>query len=681
MRLRLGPEGRAIAALIVFLLVYLSPFLLQNGALYKIGNDFQVVYANYATYSVDAARAGFAPLWNPNEACGYPLLTNPFTAYFYPGRLLTFVLGAGSPQYSWYHHQWYMVLGVCLLAAGTFVWLRSRGIAREAALVAAGVVAIGFRVADLYRLPNAVHAAAWMPWILYAYDRWLERRLGRGFFFGLFAMFCLATAGYPYYTVYAVVLIASYMLLRIAEGVSPSRAMVAIVSMAAPVLFAVLPYYSGMSRMLARTVDRDGGDYAYSTSHPWSFLDLVGGSFFPPSAMSEGWLYCGIVPLLLVVLWVALRKPDSKSLAWIAGLTFFVQMIAAGAGSFLFPLFWSFVPGIDTLRIWPRMTIVLLFPLALLIGLAYEGLVAGRLPGRLAQRVLWRIAMAVIALQVLLWVTHSNASYTELYFGKLLAPVSFVIATLVAAVFLTVWVHQRGRAPLMWGLAALIVTASDTGVYGHRFWLESVGTRIPAESLDLPGYYRRFFSTPRTGAFGMVLPYAPTRGILVSWHYKTYASFVARYEKQPGFDEFTGSNGKKLFFSPVLDAPPARFAQWLASVNAFEAASGAVARPNASYDGNTLRVAYTLAQPGYLIFVDNTDPDWRAFVDGAPAKIEAAFGTFKAVRVPAGEGTVVFRYQPLLPYKKVAIVGFLLSLGIVVGDALRRRRDPSLRSG
>ena len=103
-------------------------------------------------------------------------------------------------------------------------------------------------------------------------------------------------------------------------------------------------------------------------------------------------------------------------------LNLLVQLIAAGGDSFIFPAFWSFVPGMDTLRIWPRMTVILLFPLALLIGLAYDGIVSARLPDRRIQRLIWHIAIVVAALQILLWTTKTYAPYTQLYFPRLLSP-------------------------------------------------------------------------------------------------------------------------------------------------------------------------------------------------------------------------------------------------------------------
>jgi hypothetical protein len=664
-------DGFVVAALLAFLLLYLSPFVLPNRALFKIGNDFQVLYANYATYSVDSIRSGFLPWWNPNEACGYPFYSNPFTAFFYPGQILYHILSAGSPLYSWYHHQLYMVLGVCLLGAGLYLWLRGRGVDRGAALFAAGAIAIGFRIADIYRFPNAVHAAAWMPWVLYAYDRWLDRAIGRGFLLGLLALFCLATAGYPYYTVYAAVLTGSYVLLRVAEGVPLRRAVIAIATLTAPVVFLVAPYYRSMALLLAQTVDRTGGNYDYVTKHSWSYTDLLGGLIFPPSAMSEGWLYCGLLPLLMVFVWIAIARPAGKAFLWIIALTFIVQLIAAGNGSFLFPAFWTFGPGIGMLRIWPRLTVILLPALALLIALAYEGLAATRVPPRMLQRRIWSIALVVAAVQIVLWITKTFSAYYEHYFIKMMKPAPFVAATFVAAIFCCIWLSYRTR--LAWAVVALLVTASDTGMYGRQFWRESVGIAIPSEPLDLPGYYRDFFTTVRKPTIGMSVPYAPASGLMENWFYERYARFVEQYRGKTGFAELTGSRGRKIFFSPTLDSKPEHFEQWWRTLGAFETAAGASAVPMGTYNGNALRLSYTTAEPGYLIFVDNWDPYWRATVNGAAAPLVRSFDTFKAVLVPAGSGTVTFTYVPRIPYWGISIIGVVLAAGVVVFE--RRRRQ------
>ena len=135
-------DAGCLLALTAFLAVYYFPFVVAGPGLFQIGNDFSVLYANYATYFVDAVRAGFVPLWNPNEGCGYPFFSNPFVAFFYPSRLISFALALRSPVYTWYHHQIFMVAGIWLFAVGLYVWLRVRRATPWASLFAAGTIAI-----------------------------------------------------------------------------------------------------------------------------------------------------------------------------------------------------------------------------------------------------------------------------------------------------------------------------------------------------------------------------------------------------------------------------------------------------------------------------------------------------------------------------------------------------------
>src|SRR5206468_2841096 len=52
------------------------------------------------------------------------------------------------------------------------------------------------------------------------------------------------------------------------------------------------------------------------------------------------------------------------------------------------------------------------------------------------------------------------------------------------------------------------------------------------------------------------------------------------------------------------------------------------------------------AAPAYLILADTFDPGWSATLDGRPVPIRPAFVAFRAVFVPEGRHTVVFRYVP-----------------------------------
>ncbi|MCA9753799.1 MAG: hypothetical protein KC591_16500 [Gemmatimonadetes bacterium] len=92
------------------------------------------------------------------------------------------------------------------------------------------------------------------------------------------------------------------------------------------------------------------------------------------------------------------------------------------------------------------------------------------------------------------------------------------------------------------------------------------------------------------------------------------------------------------------------------------------------YRGNEVRASVQSEGPCLLIHSENWFPYWRAEVNGREVPILRAFGTIRAIAVPAGGGDVVLRFHST-PYE----VGKLLSLGalgVILGGVLwsRRRR-------
>jgi uncharacterized membrane protein YfhO len=77
-------------------------------------------------------------------------------------------------------------------------------------------------------------------------------------------------------------------------------------------------------------------------------------------------------------------------------------------------------------------------------------------------------------------------------------------------------------------------------------------------------------------------------------------------------------------------------------------------------------------QPGYLVLTDAYYPGWIATVDGQAVEIERANIMFRAVRVPAGQHSVEFHYQP-----QSLSLGLLISIGtmaVLFGAGLIARR-------
>jgi hypothetical protein len=101
-------------------------------------------------------------------------------------------------------------------------------------------------------------------------------------------------------------------------------------------------------------------------------------------------------------------------------------------------------------------------------------------------------------------------------------------------------------------------------------------------------------------------------------------------------------------------------------------------------DGVTVWVRADEAR--YLVLTDSYFPGWQARIDGAPVEIERADYLFRAVRVPAGEHTVEWRYQPtsLMVGATISAIGLAATIalamcGLVRAPAVLATRRPVVR--
>ncbi len=86
-----------------------------------------------------------------------------------------------------------------------------------------------------------------------------------------------------------------------------------------------------------------------------------------------------------------------------------------------------------------------------------------------------------------------------------------------------------------------------------------------------------------------------------------------------------------------------------------------------------VEVETTSAAPSFLVLTDSYFPEWKAAVDGQPARIVRANQIFRSVQLPAGRHRVVFRYVPVWLYLGVAISSLAAAL---TGVKAFRQRVP-----
>ncbi len=94
-----------------------------------------------------------------------------------------------------------------------------------------------------------------------------------------------------------------------------------------------------------------------------------------------------------------------------------------------------------------------------------------------------------------------------------------------------------------------------------------------------------------------------------------------------------------------------------------------------SYAPNVVTIRANTIQPGFLVFTDSYDPNWRVTVDDVPADLLRTYTALRGVCVPAGQHIVHFAYQPRIFYVGVIIsVVAWLGLGMIALVLLLRRQ-------
>jgi uncharacterized membrane protein YfhO len=93
------------------------------------------------------------------------------------------------------------------------------------------------------------------------------------------------------------------------------------------------------------------------------------------------------------------------------------------------------------------------------------------------------------------------------------------------------------------------------------------------------------------------------------------------------------------------------------------------------YKNQAVTVQASLDDAGILVLTDSFYPGWNAYVNGRQEKIYRANLFFRAVPLPAGRHTVVFRYEPrsFAIGLAVSIITFLSVIVISIFLSLRKR--------
>ncbi len=573
-----------IIAVIVWPFIFLAPYTLNS---IGIGNDFSYLYYVYKAYLLSMWNGGQFPLWSPTESGGYPFFSNPFAQPFYPLNLLYFAYFKLFGRFSPWDYQILTILGISIFGLGLFFWLRRLTVTAPVALVAVMVSVISLKVSELLRLPNALHCAAWMPWLLYGATVATDSRKVKfgATVFGA-GLVMLLTAGYPYFIIYALFLIPVYVAAMAFApwrnafiGSSPaspssfSRYAVYIGGAAGCVGILTLPWLRHMQALMAQTLDRDAPNFDYATSYKFGPLQTLGSWIFPPASSMEGWYYFGMAATLLIGFYLisvlanfGVTSRDRRLLIMLSAWLALVNYFSWSGESALFTWAWPHLPVLNQMRAWGRMNIIQVPIIALLLARAVRHFmqIVSNFQLVSSRKGVWMIAALlglVLAILYIQWDLIAHGAFDEYWTDRFkradplfvdrdslevtlkeLFDERFFLVTCIATgsvlVGFLLVARQASSAELAPTLLRyiLILSVAEMFVISNYQW--TTPSAPYAEGiLDVPKLLASEFSSPRALSSPLIMTSGATNynvGLYRNWGFKRHTDNYLRFLKYNG---------------------------------------------------------------------------------------------------------------------------------------------------
>ncbi len=664
-------------------LIYLFRLILPINSQYTaIGNDFIMLYYNYKVYLLACLAELKFPLWSPSEGAGFPFYINPFAQVFYPLNLPLVVWYKISGGYNPINHQFFTIIGISIFALGIYKWLRLINKNTRAVILSTIIISVSFKITEILRFPNAVHTAAWYPWVLYAITRIFKSQSFKDSLWGgitlVVSLVCFCTAGYLYYVYYSQFLFVPYFLLFLIKplrlrlfGIDSIKWKKVIYTFAVCAVLVALvcgPYLLGVKNLMSQTTDRTGRDFDYSTDYYlFNLVDTIGSLVYPPAAEAEGWYFFSITALLIVLLYLFTnftKEPAVKIffVLWIG----IISYISYGKYSYLFIFLWKYMPGFSSLRVWGRLSIILLPILAWLLSLSFnhfESLISGS--GRPAGKSFYKrygmiITLAMIYIAILCTQLYllSNKVYDtqwkdwfrnvwpyNVWFVYLGIP-AFAVVLLILAVSKK-YTLESSKILGVVTILLIVISVCEMWPVGTHSWTYEGRVMKERIKLDVDAINQASFSYSRINRKNSIsLGPVFNVSVLPSWYFDRYVKFLKGHSDDLQAQEILfGVKGRRRVF----------FSESISYENIIDFLRDSFHYKNQGYlllyTGDELEWEIETPVAGHVSFIDNWDHNWKAFVNGEEKEIELLFGTFKSVAVDKGRHHIKFVYKPGLVYK------------------------------
>ncbi len=508
--------GWACAGLLLVLTLFFMERALFPPAGQAVGGlDVRGLFYPWLSAARSAIREGHLPLWDVYQFGGYPFMSNPQTALFYPPTWLAILLPINAGI------GWYVALHIWLAGVGMllFVYHQSGRSWIGALLAALAFTFSGFTTARVWAGHIGLLATyAWLPWLLLALARSVERADVWSGVIGGLPLGLAILAGHTTSLIYVgLAWLAFALFLAITTHRWPLVArQVVIAGLTALALSAIqvipLVEFSRVSTRAAEPTFEFASAYSLPPAHlitlliPDYFGEPTRAGYWSVPNFEELTYYVGLLPLLGAAL--GLRRPTHLTWFCIA-LGLFGLLLALGSYGFLYRLLYDLLPPFRVARAPGRAASLFVFAAAVLLGDAistWERIPTGERVPTLRPLLRWLLIViagvgvaGLAATGAVFAAQHPTDTSGRLWHQvggwSLALACGLVGGGLLWAYFTTQPAQQRRRSALAAGLVTLVVT--DLWLFGFKLvrldpvgpsalWLDASAVIGPTDERVLP---------------------------------------------------------------------------------------------------------------------------------------------------------------------------------------------------
>lgn len=383
-------------------LLFLSRALFPGPGQAIGGHDTRALFYPWLSLTRAALADGRLPLWDASHFAGYPFLSNPQVALFYPPTWIALLPPVNIGL------TWHVLFHLTVAGLGMFLFVRRVSGSSVGALLAALAFGFsGFAAARIWAGHLGLLATdAWLPWLLLALAWSVDRR---DIWSGIVAGVPLALAilaGHTTSLLYIGLvwgMFAGYLAITSRAWRSVLR-QVLLAGLAGLLLSAVqwvpLAEFAAVSTRASEATLDFATQFSLPPAHlitlliPEFFGEPTRAGYWSVPAFDELTYYAGALSLVGMVL--ACRRPSRLALFYFI-LMALGLLLAFGSYGFLYEIFYRFVPGFQLARAPARAAFLYTFAAAALLGEAVALWQRGNGRQALHRLLRWLLAIILVA--------------------------------------------------------------------------------------------------------------------------------------------------------------------------------------------------------------------------------------------------------------------------------------------